>query len=111
VALFDFDDLGLLSRFRFRSTPQLPTEQDEFLWNSEVDGSWFAVDEFDVLVDEWERYLGVPPDLRDYFRCRHGELFTTDYWTGVQRRVAAGEYHYVLPYPAERCLANQPEIR
>ena len=111
VALFDFDDLGPLSRFRFRSTPQLPTEKDEFLWNTEVDGAWFAVDEFDVLVDEWERYLGVPPDLRDYFRRRHGDLFTTDYWTGVQRRVAAGESHYVVPYPAERCLANQPEIR
>jgi isocitrate dehydrogenase kinase/phosphatase len=111
VALFDFDDLGPLSRFRFRSTPQLPTEKDEFLWNTEVDGAWFAVDEFDVLVDEWERYLGVPPDLRDYFRRRHGDLFTTDYWTGVQRRVAAGEFHYVVPYPAERCLANQPEIR
>jgi isocitrate dehydrogenase kinase/phosphatase len=111
VALFDFDDLGPLSRFRFRSTPQLPTEKDEFLWNTEVDGAWFPVDEFDVLVDEWERYLGVPPDLRDYFRRRHGDLFTTDYWTGVQRRVEAGEFHYVVPYPAERCLANQPEIR
>jgi isocitrate dehydrogenase kinase/phosphatase len=110
VALFDFDDLGALSRFRFRSTPQLPTEKDEFLWNTEVDGAWFAVDEFDVLVDEWERYLGVPPDLRGYFRRRHGDLFTTEYWTGVQRRVAAGEFHYVVPYPAERCLANQPEI-
>jgi isocitrate dehydrogenase kinase/phosphatase len=111
VALFDFDDLGPLSRFRFRSTPQLPTEKDEFLWNTELDGAWFAVDEFDVLVDEWERYLGVPADLRDYFRRRHGDLFTTDYWTGVQRRVAAGELHYVVPYPAERCLANQPELR
>ena len=111
MALFDFDDLGPLSRYRFRETPQLPTEQDEFLWNTEVDGAWFAVDEFDVLVDEWERYLGVPPDLRDYFRRRHGDLFTIDYWTSVQRRVAAGEFHYVVPYPAERCLANQPEIR
>jgi isocitrate dehydrogenase kinase/phosphatase len=106
VALFDFDDLGPLSRFRFRSTPQLPTENDEFLWNTERDGAWFAVDEFDVLVDEWERYLGVPADLRDYFRQRHGDLFTTDYWTNVQRRVAAGELHYVVPYPAERCLVK-----
>jgi isocitrate dehydrogenase kinase/phosphatase len=105
VALFDFDDLGPLLRYRFRETPQLPTERDEFLWNTEVDGAWFAVDEFDVLVDEWERYLGVPSDLRDYFRRKHGDLFTTAYWTGVQQRVAAGEFHYVLPYPPERRLA------
>jgi isocitrate dehydrogenase kinase/phosphatase len=111
VALFDFDDLGPLRLFRFRSTPHLPTEKDEFLWNTEVDGAWFAVDEFDVLVDEWEQYLGVPPDLRDYFRRRHGDLFTTDYWMGVQRRVAAGEFHYVVPYPAERRLANHTETR
>ncbi len=106
VALFDFDDLGPLLRYRFRETPQLPDERDEFLWNSEVDGAWFAVDEFDVLVDEWERFLGVPPDLRDYFRRKHGDLFTTAYWTGVQRRVAAGEFHYVVPYPPERRLVS-----
>lgn len=108
VALFDFDDLGPLSRYRFRETPPLPTERDEFLWNTEIDGAWFAVDEFDVLVDEWERFLGVPPDLQDHFRRKHGDLFTIEYWAGVQRRVAAGEFHYVAPYPPGRCLANQP---
>ena len=105
VTLFDFDDLGPLLRYRFRETPQLP-ERDELLWNTEIDGSWFAVDEFDVLVDEWERYLGVPEDLRDYFRRKHGDLFTVGYWTSMQRRVAAGELHYVVPYPPERRLAN-----
>ncbi len=110
VALFDFDDLGPLLRYRFRETPQLPSEEDEFLWNTEIDGPWFAVDEFDVLVDEWERFLGVPPDLRDYFRRKHGDLFTIGYWVDVQRRLAAGEFHYVVPYPQERCLMNQPEV-
>jgi isocitrate dehydrogenase kinase/phosphatase len=67
-----------------------------------------TLDEFDVLVDEWERYLGVPSDMRDYFRQRHGDLFTTNYWLDAQRRLAAGEFHYVVPYPRERCLAHQP---
>jgi isocitrate dehydrogenase kinase/phosphatase len=105
VALFDFDDLGPLFRYRFRETPQFTEERDELLWNSEVDGAWFQVDPLDVLVDEWERFLGVPPDLRDYFRCRHGDLFTTEYWADMQRRVASGEVHYVTPYPPERRLA------
>ena len=105
MALFDFDDLGPLFRYRFRETPHLANDEDEFLWNTEVDGPWFAVNEFDVLVDEWERFLGVPPDLADFFRRKHGDLFTVAYWNGVQRRVAAGEFHYVLPYPPERCLA------
>jgi isocitrate dehydrogenase kinase/phosphatase len=111
VALFDFDDLGPLSDYRFRETPRLFTEQDEVRWNTESDGAWFPVDEFDVLVDEWERFLGVPPDLRDYFRRKHGDLFTVPYWVAVQRRLASGEFHYVVSYPPERCLANQPEIR
>ena len=51
---------------------------------------------FDVLVDEWERFLGVPPDLHDYFRRKHGDLFTVEYWANVQRR-APGEFHYVAP--------------
>ncbi len=111
VALFDFDDLGPLFRYRFRQMPPPLSDKDELLWNSEIDGAWFQVDEFDVLVDEWERYLGVPPDLRDYFLRKHGDLFTVEYWSDVQRRLAAGEFHYVVPYPPERCLRKQPELR
>lgn len=106
VTLFDFDDLGPLERYRFRETPRLANEQDELLWNTEIDGAWFPVHENDVLVDEWERFLGVPPDLQDYFRQKHGDLFTTDYWAEVQRRVMSGELHYVLPYPSERRLVK-----
>ncbi len=103
VTLFDFDDLAPLSHYHFRETPH-QNEQDELLWNSEVDGAWFAVEENDVLVDEWERFLGIPPDLSEWFRARHGDLFTLEYWTELQRRVMRGELHYVLPYPAERRL-------
>jgi isocitrate dehydrogenase kinase/phosphatase len=106
VALFDFDDLGPLFRYRFRETPPPLSDEDELLWNSEIDGAWFQVDEFDVLVDEWERYLGVPDDLRDCFRRKHGDLFTVAYWAEVHRRLASGEFHYVVPYPPERCLAK-----
>jgi isocitrate dehydrogenase kinase/phosphatase len=104
VALFDFDDLRPLRDYRFRETPPLANEQDEWMWNSEVDGPWFRVEENDVLVDEWERYLGIPPDLQDFFRQKHGDLFQLDYWLGVQERVKSGELHYVLPYPQERRL-------
>lgn len=104
VALFDFDDLGPLANYDFRETPHMPDQDDELLWNTEADGAWFSVGENDVLVDEWERFLGVPPDLMDYFRQKHGDVFTIGFWTEVRRRVAAGERHYVLPYPPERRL-------
>jgi isocitrate dehydrogenase kinase/phosphatase len=106
VALFDFDDLGPILRHRFRETPRLADERDELLWNTETDGAWFSVDENDVLVDEWERFLGVPADLQEYFRNRHGDLFTVEYWDQVQRRIMAGKLHFVLPYPGERRLAK-----
>lgn len=103
VTLFDFDDLGPILRHRFRETPPMD-EGDELLWNSETDGAWFPIDENDVLVDEWERFLGVPPDLRDYFRQKHGNLFTVTYWTEVQQRIMAGKLYFVRPYPDERRL-------
>ncbi|MGC9945099.1 MAG: isocitrate dehydrogenase kinase/phosphatase AceK regulatory subunit [Bryobacteraceae bacterium] len=106
VALFDFDDLGPILHQHFRETPPLPNEKDELLWNTETDGAWFSVGENDVLVDEWERYLGVPPDLQAYFREKHGDLFTVDYWDRLQRRILAGKMHFVIPYPAERRLAK-----
>ncbi len=74
-------------------------------------GAWFTVEEFDVLVDEWERFLGLPPDLSDFFRRKHGDLFTVRYWEDMQRRVAGGELPHVVPYPPERCPANPPEVR
>jgi isocitrate dehydrogenase kinase/phosphatase len=106
VTLFDFDDLGPILRHRFRETPPMADERDELLWNSETDGAWFRVDENDVLVDEWERYLGVPPDLQAYFRSKYGDLFTVSYWDEVQRRIMAGKLHFILPYPPERRLAR-----
>jgi isocitrate dehydrogenase kinase/phosphatase len=109
AALFDFDDLGSLLRHNFRETPPMD-EKDELLWNPEVDGPWFAVAENDVLVDEWERFLGVPLDLQACFREKHGDLFTTAYWTQVQRRILSGEQHYVLPYPQERRLSAARQI-
>ena len=107
VALFDFDDLEMVVRCRFLETPPLPDERSELLWNTETDGARFSLNENDVLVDEWERYLGVPADLRDYFRRRHGCLFTVGYWAGVQRQLMAGKQHFVLPYPPERCLGRK----
>jgi isocitrate dehydrogenase kinase/phosphatase len=109
VALFDFDDLGPLLNHRFREIPEMD-EKDELLFNSEIDGSWFTVDENDVLVDEWERYLGVPADLRDYFRQKHGDLFSVDHWEEAQRRVRSSELHYVYPYPPERRLSTDGRI-
>ena len=106
VALFDFDDLGPILRQTFRETPPLADEKDELLWNSENDGAWFTVGENDVLVDEWERFLGVPSDLQEYFREKHGDLFTVDYWEQLQNRILAGKLHFVIPYPPERLLVK-----
>jgi isocitrate dehydrogenase kinase/phosphatase len=89
-------------------TPVLD-EQDEMLWNSETDGAWFPVGENDVLVDEWERFLGVPPDLKDFFHQKHGDLFRADYWEEVQNRVMEGKLHFVLSYPPERRLRKHVE--
>jgi isocitrate dehydrogenase kinase/phosphatase len=104
VTLFDFDDLAPLPRFRFREIPRMASEEDELLWNTEVDGAWFRAEENDVFVDEWEQFLGVPADMRESFRSQHGELFTTRHWEEMQRRVVGGDLHYVLPYPPERRL-------
>jgi isocitrate dehydrogenase kinase/phosphatase len=106
VTLFDFDDLGPLLNFRFREIPEMD-EKDELLWNGEIDGPWFRVEENDVLVDEWERYLGVPPELRNHFRRVHGDLFTPDFWAETQHCVRSGQLHYVQPYPPERRLKAQ----
>lgn len=103
VVFYDYDELCLLTDCRFREIPEA-RDMDDALQPE----PWFAVGPNDVFPEEFPRFLGLPPDLLELFRRHHADLFTADYWRGLQARHRAGDYVPVAPYPAERRLFVAP---
>ena len=99
VVCYDYDELGLVTDFCFRPLPAAPTDDDEF-----AEESWFGVGPRDVFPEEFSRFLGLPPPLRDLLERTHGELCRVDFWREMQARVTSGEIMDLFPYHASRRL-------
>ena len=102
IAFYDYDELALLEDVVFRDLPEA-----QYDWQEMSAEPWYSVDPEDVFPEEFRAFLGLPPPLRAVFEQHHGELFTADWWRGVQRRVREGRVMEFPPYPAEMRL--QPE--
>jgi isocitrate dehydrogenase kinase/phosphatase len=99
VICYDYDELCLLTECAFRRLPPPRTPEDEFAAEP-----WFPVGEHDVFPEEFAAFL-IPGDrLRGTFLGAHSDLLTPDFWTAVQRRLAAGEIFDFFPYKQARRL-------
>jgi isocitrate dehydrogenase kinase/phosphatase len=97
VVFYDYDELCLVTDCNFRRLPAARHDEDEL--ESET---WFAVGENDIFPEEFERFLELDGELRDAFLAHHRDLFTVEFWQGVQDRLRAGEIMDVFPYPQTR---------
>jgi isocitrate dehydrogenase kinase/phosphatase len=93
VICYDYDELCLLSECQIRRLPEPTTPEEEFAAEP-----WFHVGEHDVFPEEFRAFLVPPGTLRMTFLTVHGDLLTTEFWQGAQRRLAAGEVVDVFPY-------------
>lgn len=99
LVFYDYDELCLLTDCRFRDLPK-PRFDDE-----ETAGEpWFFVDPHDVFPEEFERFLGLAPELLEVFVAAHGDLLDPAYWRGLQERIRRGEILDVYPYRNSRRL-------
>ncbi|MCX6831748.1 MAG: bifunctional isocitrate dehydrogenase kinase/phosphatase, partial [candidate division Zixibacteria bacterium] len=106
VVLYDYDDVMPLERINFRIKPQPQNEFEEM----EPESDWIVAMPDDYFLDEMERYSGLPPALRAAFKSVHGDLYTLDFWSDMQRRIKDGEIVDITPYDRTksfRYLAHQ----
>ncbi|MBS1265552.1 MAG: Isocitrate dehydrogenase kinase/phosphatase [Acidimicrobiaceae bacterium] len=98
VVFYDYDELSLLEECRFRVIPE--SDDHELEMSSQV---WFAVEPGDVFPEQFPTFMRFPRDVPDSIWERfcevHGDLFTVDYWTGVQEQLALGDLPDFYPYP------------
>lgn len=98
VVFYDYDEIALMTDCVFRSFPE-PAPGDEM-----ADVPMWGVGPNDIFPEEFERFLGLPADMREVFKQHHADLFTAEWWQEIQARVRAGELIEIPPYSDESRL-------
>jgi isocitrate dehydrogenase kinase/phosphatase len=97
VIFYDYDELCPVTECRFRDVPEASNDEDEMRGES-----WFYVADNDVFPETFMQFLGFDQHLKDVFMQTHGEIFTADWWRGIQERLREGDVLEVLPYHKHR---------
>jgi len=97
VVFYDYDELCLLTECNFRKMPESRDYDDEL-----SDQPWFAVAENDIFPEEFRKFLWFPAPLRKVMEEHHSQLFTVEFWQGLQRRIDTGELIDFFPYDANK---------
>jgi isocitrate dehydrogenase kinase/phosphatase len=97
VIFYDYDELCPVTDCRFREIPEASNDEDEM--RSE---SWFYVAENDVFPETFIQFLGFEQHLKEAFLHSHAEIFTAEWWRGIQERLREGDVLEVLPYHKHR---------
>jgi isocitrate dehydrogenase kinase/phosphatase len=79
VVFYDYDEVTSLQECNFRELPVATNPEDEF--SAEP---WFFVGDDDVFPEQWLPFMGIPSELLESFRDRHGELLGPRWWRDVQ---------------------------
>lgn len=97
VVFYDYDEIGFLTDYNFRSIPEPRNHHDEM--SSEP---WYSVGPMDVFPEEFPRFLIGRRDIREIFYKLHGDLFEARFWREMQRQLQRGEMIDIYPYPGRR---------
>ncbi|MBW8877349.1 MAG: bifunctional isocitrate dehydrogenase kinase/phosphatase [Acidobacteria bacterium] len=103
VLSYDYDELSALTDIVFREIPPARDDQEELAAEP-----WFTVGENDVFPAELRTFLGLQGRLLDAFLREHSDLFTVEFWQGLQERHRRGEVPSFFPYgPARRLRSGE----
>ncbi len=101
VVFYDYDEIVPLTNCRFRKIPQARSYMEEI-----ADEPWYTVGENDVFPEEFSRFLGLSPGLRDLFLSQHADLLTPDFWVMAQEEIRSGHIRHIRPYHPKYQLAH-----
>jgi isocitrate dehydrogenase kinase/phosphatase len=99
VVFYDYDELCLLTDCHFRELPESDDTDEEMSADP-----WFYVGPNDIFPEEFIRFFGLPPQLREAFLQAHGDLLGVDFWTRMQDWHRAGEVVDIFSYKQSQRL-------
>ena len=82
VVFYDYDEVTSLQSCKFRDLPVASNQEEEF--SAEP---WFFVGPDDIFPEQWLPFLGVPPELLESFKARHGDLLGPHWWRKLQEEI------------------------
>jgi len=103
VVFYDYDEVLLITDCAFRELPEPP--DDDFSLQDPGTTPYNGPNY--IFPEEFGRFLAMPGSLRQHFLQEHGDLFTAEYWRGVQRRRQRGEIAEIVPY-ARQSVTREP---
>ncbi|MBO1519981.1 bifunctional isocitrate dehydrogenase kinase/phosphatase [Oceanisphaera sp. DM8] len=97
VIFYDYDEISYMTECHFRDIPKARYPEDAF--SAEP---WYSVAENDIFPEEFATFLLSSPKIRDAFNLEHHDLFTADYWRGLQDKITNGQFGDVFPYSQQQ---------
>jgi isocitrate dehydrogenase kinase/phosphatase len=101
VVFYDYDEICYLTQINFRKIPAAQNPED--IMSAEP---WYDVGPNDVFPEEFENFLFNSGPMKDIFTDIHGDLFTAEYWQGLQNNIKEQQILDVFPYPMRRRFQN-----
>ncbi len=102
TVFYDYDEVSLLTRCRFRRLPQARHAEEEL-----SDEIWFNVEPEDVFPEQFQRFMDTPPQFSGLMQSHHPELFDIDWWLAMQQSVRSANASEPLPYSAHNRLSSR----
>jgi isocitrate dehydrogenase kinase/phosphatase len=97
VIFYDYDEMGLITEYRFRKLPPRTTMEDIY-----QAGPWFGVNPGDVFPEEFRHFLVGHAQFRQVIEERHADLFDVAFWEGMQQKIRKGEWIDMFPYERKK---------
>jgi isocitrate dehydrogenase kinase/phosphatase len=93
VVFYDYDEISYLTEVNFRKIPEALYPEQEMAAEP-----WYSVGPLDVFPEEFPPFLFADIRQRRLFNQLHGDLFTVEFWQGLQTAIRAGKVIDVFPY-------------
>ena len=90
VIFYDYDEICYMSERNFRA---LPKSDDPYAMDT------MSVAPDDVFPEQFEHFIVGKKHLKQVFKELHSEIFTPEYWKGIQAQMAKGDIIHITPYP------------
>jgi isocitrate dehydrogenase kinase/phosphatase len=101
VVFYDYDEIGFLTDYKFRS---IPAPRDP--WDEMAAEPYYHVGPNDVFPEEFPRFLVANEQHRKFLMELHPDLFTPDFWQRVQELHRRDEIATVYPYRRRRAFRH-----
>jgi len=102
VVFYDYDEICYLTDCNFRRLPT-PRSEEEALSPS----PWYTVGPNDIFPEEFRLFFSGNPAARQVFEELHGDIYTPEFWWGIQEEIRAGKIVDVFPYRRARRFAER----